>query len=103
MEITKEQQKTYGMKKEALKKALALQLGLSGCLFVESVGVLFISFGSNWGYIFLLFHIFFNVGMVAFISLILGIYHPLREVQRLFRAPSDKNIKMQNVIKKEVV
>lgn len=95
IEFTKEQAKTYALKKRALRRALMLQIGLSASLFLEAIGVLFISFGFFWNYILLLYHIFFNVGMVLFIVLLLVIYHPLKEVQRLFRLPSDQVLAQQ--------
>ena len=90
--FTKEQESAYMVKKRALQKALALQIGLSLCLLLEAIGVFFISIGVIWNYSVVIFFMLFNIGIVSFISLLIGIYHPLRQVQQLFRMPSDKKI-----------
>ncbi|EFC46497.1 predicted protein [Naegleria gruberi] len=93
--FTKEQQQAYQVKKRALQKALLLQFGLSASLFVESIGVLFISIAVAWNYSVIIFFNLFNIGIICFISLLLAIYHPLRQVQQLFRMPSDKQIELK--------
>lgn len=95
VKFTAEQEKIYEFKKAALRRALVIQLGLSACLFLQSIGVLFISIAVVWKYLLLFFYMFINLGMSFFVILLLVIYSPLREVQRLVRTPSDQNLAKQ--------
>ncbi|KAG2377883.1 hypothetical protein C9374_008968 [Naegleria lovaniensis] len=99
LKFSAEQEKIYEFKKAALRRALIIQLGLSACLFVQSIGVLFISVGVLWRYLLLFFYMFMNLGMCFFVILLLVIYSPLREVQRLVRTPSDQNLAKQTTSK----
>ena len=83
---------TYKCKKVALRKALAIQIGLSACLFIESIGFLFMSGAVGLVYMLDIFYIFYDIGITVFIILILCIYNPMKQVQQLFRADSDQKI-----------
>ncbi|KAG2393280.1 hypothetical protein C9374_006811 [Naegleria lovaniensis] len=87
-----EQIRNYKFKKVALRKAMAIQYGLTFSLLFQFVGFIFIPISLSWNYAMNFFHMLYNIGIVAFIVLILSIYHPMREVQKLFRADSDKNL-----------
>ncbi|KAL9645653.1 hypothetical protein ABK040_003386 [Willaertia magna] len=94
VEMSKEQEQTYKVKKTALQKTLAIQIGLTISLFVQFSGFIFIPFGLYYvKYLWCIFHMFSNCGVVLFISLLLGIYHPLTVVQKLFKVPSNEKLK----------
>ncbi|KAL9645712.1 hypothetical protein ABK040_003444 [Willaertia magna] len=92
-EMTKEQQQTYALKKRALRRAIALQIGLTASLILQFIGFCFIPIGYAWNYSLLFYHMFYNCGIVLFVGLLLTIYHPLKVVQKLFREPSNEKIK----------
>ncbi|KAG2392817.1 hypothetical protein C9374_011542 [Naegleria lovaniensis] len=81
---TLEQDRTYQMKKQALRRVLSLQLGLSIFFFVQFIGLCFIPGAISWQFSLLCYHAFSNVGVLGFMIILLCIYHPLKEVQRLF-------------------
>jgi len=95
-----EKDQTYKMKKRALRKALSIQIGLSICFVIEFAGYCFLPGAIGWEYSLLFFHQLTNFGVLGFLILLLTIYHPLREVQRLFKAPSESSIKPGTSIKK---
>nr|CAG4708827.1 unnamed protein product [Naegleria fowleri] len=89
-----EQIRNYKFKKVALRKAMAIQYGLTFSLFFQFIGFIFIPISLSWNYSMNFFHMLYNIGILVFIVLILSIYHPMREVQKLFRADSEKNLQL---------
>nr|CAG4709477.1 unnamed protein product [Naegleria fowleri] len=81
---TMEHDRTYQMKKQALRRVLSLQVGLSIFFFVQFIGLCFIPGAISWQFSLLFYHVFSNVGVLGFVIILLCIYHPLKEVQRLF-------------------
>lgn len=88
-EKSKEKIKTYQIKKTALRKSLTIQYGLTACMIFQFFGFIFIPASLGWIYLMNFFHFCYNIGLVGFIVLILCIYNPMRQVQRLFRQDSD--------------
>ena len=84
--------KTYKFKKVALRKSMAIQYGLTISLIFQFIGFVFIPLTLTWNYFMNFFHMLYNIGIIAFVVLILSIYNPLREVQKLFRMDSDQKI-----------
>jgi len=90
--IKNDQRNTYKMKKLALRKALSIQVGLSLFFALDFIAFCFLPSAPSWQFSLLFLHMFFNGGQLGFLILILVIYHPLREVQRLFRTTSEENM-----------
>ncbi|KAG2379090.1 hypothetical protein C9374_007728 [Naegleria lovaniensis] len=91
-EKSKEKIKTYQIKKTALRKSLAIQYGLTACMIFQFFGFIFIPASLGWTYLMNFFHFCYNIGLVGFIVLILCIYNPMRQVQKLFRQDSDPKV-----------
>ncbi|KAG2373384.1 hypothetical protein C9374_012250 [Naegleria lovaniensis] len=89
---SQEQIRTFEQKRIALKKTMAIQIGMTVCLFFQVFGAIFIAINIAWSMAILIFQCFFSISSIAFISLILAIYSPLREVQKLFRADSNSSL-----------
>ena len=81
--------KTYQIKKSALQKSRIVQYGLSACLLLQCIGFLFIPASLGWSYLLNLFHFICNLGIAIFVILILVIYHPMKQVTKLFRESTD--------------
>lgn len=97
---TREFSETYHLKKHALRKTLGLQIGLSIAFFIQLIGLGFLPGALGWQFSLLFYHNFSNFAQLSFVIILLIIFNPLKEVQRLFeKAPNflnnDKTVKAQ--------
>ncbi|KAL9648371.1 hypothetical protein ABK040_010534 [Willaertia magna] len=76
---------TYEIKKSALQKTLLMQIGLTISIMFQCLGFLFIPITYIWNYGMVLFYLTYNIGILVFTVLLLGIYNPLRKVQKMFK------------------
>ncbi|KAG2383171.1 hypothetical protein C9374_004508 [Naegleria lovaniensis] len=81
--------KTYNIKKSALLKSMIIQYGLSASLLLQCIGFIFIPSSLGWSYLLNMFHAIYNFGLTLFIVFILIIYHPMKQVTKLFRESSE--------------
>ena len=94
---------TYQLKKRALRKSLGLQLGLTACFFIQLIGLAFLPGATGWQYSLLFYHCFSNFAILGFLIIQLVLISPLREVQRLFKTPSNLEDKELSSRKKNKV
>ncbi|EFC42085.1 predicted protein [Naegleria gruberi] len=80
---------TYQLKKKALRKSLGLQIGLTICFFIQLLGLAFLPGATGWQFSLLFYHCFSNIAILGFLIIQLVLISPLREVQRLFKTPSN--------------
>ncbi|KAG2389207.1 hypothetical protein C9374_014607 [Naegleria lovaniensis] len=89
---TKDFSETYHLKKHALRKTLGLQIGLSIAFFIQLIGLGFLPGALGWQFSLLFYHNFSNFAQLSFVIILLIIFNPLKEVQRLFeKAPNFLN------------
>ncbi|KAL9650138.1 hypothetical protein ABK040_011308 [Willaertia magna] len=85
---------TYEIKKSALQKTLLMQIGLTISIMFQCLGFLFIPITYIWNYGMVLFYLTYNIGILVFTVLLLGIYNPLRKVQKMFKDNNSSVIAM---------
>ncbi|KAL9645372.1 hypothetical protein ABK040_002571 [Willaertia magna] len=73
---------TVDIKKAALRRVLILQIGLTASFMFQLIGFIFVALSPVWKYFLVIFFGISNIGIIAFVLLLIGIYNPLREVQR---------------------
>ena len=93
---------TYQLKKKALRKSLGLQIGLTICFFIQLLGLAFLPGATGWQFSLLFYHCFSNIAILGFLIIQLVLISPLREVQRLFKTPSNLKEKVGKNGRKKV-
>ncbi|KAG2378435.1 hypothetical protein C9374_008074 [Naegleria lovaniensis] len=78
-------QGSHLIKKNALSRAITLQIGLSISLLCQALGFICIPLTILWKFNMIIFHHVYNLALCIFIVFILSIFSPLKQIQQKFK------------------
>ncbi|KAF0973761.1 hypothetical protein FDP41_007148 [Naegleria fowleri] len=84
-------QGSHLIKKNALSRAISLQIGLSISLLCQAFGFVCIPLTILWKYNMIIFHHVYNIALCIFIVFILSIFNPLKQIQQKFKPENGSN------------